>query len=108
MSIQRFAAVLFALCLFYAPAAGADSAIPQLTTQNFASTIQQASRPVLIEFKAHWCPYCKKQQPFLEDLRQSQMGNLDVYQVDMDDDPDIAADYDAHVLPTMIILCRGR
>jgi thioredoxin 1 len=109
--IQRFMVVCLLLGLLYAPAGRADSTgggtIPILTTATFADTIKNASRPVLIEFKAHWCPYCKKEQPDIENLKNTHASSLDVYQLDIDDEPDIAADYDAHVLPTLIIIYQG-
>lgn len=107
MILQRLLIVFAVLCVLYAPSAKADGTVPQLTIQQFADTVKSAEHPVLIEFKARWCPYCKKVQPDIEGLRASHLNSLDVYQVDVDDDPDIAADYNAHILPTLIILWHG-
>ena len=55
---------LFALCLLCAPVARAaddDMPIPQLKTENFATTLKESPHLVIIEFKAAWCPYCKKE-----------------------------------------------
>lgn len=92
-----------------APAARSDDDMPiqQLTTENFASTLKGSDHLVLIEFKARWCPYCKKEQPDIEKLRESHRATVEIYQVDVDDDPDIANDYDAHVLPTLIGFWHG-
>lgn len=107
MSFRHILIALLALFVFTAPIARADSDMPVLNTQNFAPTLKSADHLVLIEFKARWCPYCKKQQPFIDELRASHASSLDVYQVDVEDDPDIASDYDAHVLPTLIVFWHG-
>jgi thioredoxin 1 len=106
-SVRYFVAALLALCLLYARPVNADGGIPELSTETFPKIIKKADHPVLIEFKAKWCPYCKKEQADIEHLRLERMGSLEVYQVDIEDEPNIAADYDAHILPTMIILNHG-
>lgn len=109
LSLQRLLiAAVFSLCLMSAGFAKADGGVPQLRTDSFANTLQNADHPVLIEFKAKWCPYCKKEQPDIEKLRADRRGTLDVYQVDVDEDPNIASDYDAHILPTLIIVYHGK
>ncbi|MEZ0223001.1 MAG: thioredoxin family protein [Alphaproteobacteria bacterium] len=108
MFIRRIlAVVILSLCLFPMQSPHAEGAIPMLNTASFVNTVKHASNPVLIEFIAQWCPYCKKQQPDIEALRNSMMGKVDIYQVDVDADPEIASSYDAHILPTMIIIYRG-
>ncbi len=108
IGIRHLFLALFAMALLYArPVAADGSSIPELTTETFASTIKNASHPILIEFKAKWCPYCKKEQPDIDRVRAALMGKLDIYQIDIDDEPNIAADYDAHILPTLIILSHG-
>lgn len=110
MLIQRIlAVVILGLCLLpLSPVhAETEGTIPSLSTASFVNTVKYSSNPVLIEFKARWCPYCKKQQPDMEALRNSMMGTLDIYQVDVDDDPGISDSYNAHILPTLIIFYKG-
>ena len=109
--IQRIlAVVILGLCLLPLSSVQAETegTIPALNTASFVNTVKDSSNPVLIEFKARWCPYCKKQQPDMEALRNSMMGTLDIYQVDVDDDPGISDSYNAHVLPTLIIFYKAR
>jgi thioredoxin 1 len=102
---------MVALCVFAgfsAPRqAGAEGAIAELNDASFASAVSGAQIPVLVEFKAKWCPYCKKQQPYIEALARNRHNEIDVYQVDIDANPNIARDYDAHILPTLVIIYQG-
>ncbi|TAL27143.1 MAG: redoxin domain-containing protein [Alphaproteobacteria bacterium] len=106
--IQRILAIaILGLCLVPFQTPHAEGTIPTLNTASFVNTVKYSSNPVLIEFMANWCPFCKKQQPHIEALRNSMMGKLDIYQVNVDEDPGISAEYDAHVLPTLMIFYHG-
>lgn len=108
MFIRRlFVLSLLALCLLPTRSLQAEGDIPLLTTATFVNTIKNAQNPVLVEFIAVWCPYCKKQEPHIQELRRSHMGKVEVYQVNVDHEPAIADSYDAHILPTLIILYKG-
>jgi thioredoxin-like negative regulator of GroEL len=102
-------AVLLSLCLALVmpgPVA-AQYGITRLTTDNFAEVVNASPRPVLVVFMAKWCPYCRQQQPELERLQRDKAGEVDVYRIDIDEDPGIAQAYGAEVLPTMVMLYQG-
>jgi thioredoxin-like negative regulator of GroEL len=102
------AAVLLAAALAFLPAPlSAESGLVRLTTANFAQTVNATSRPILVAFVAKWCRYCQRQIPDLQSLARNSNFTIDVYQVDVDEDPGIAAAYEAEVLPTLVILHEG-
>lgn len=84
------------------------SAIPHLTTNDFLQKVGRAEMPVLVQFDAKWCPYCKKLQPALDKLRQEKLNSIDMYKVDADADPDLMRSYEVGSLPTLIMFYDGR
>lgn len=84
------------------------AAIPHLTTNDFLSRVGGAELPVLVQFDAVWCPFCKKLQPHLDDLREKKLGKIDVYKVDADQEGDLMRSYEVGTLPTLIMFYDGR
>ncbi len=59
--------------------------------------------PVTIkDFYADWCGPCKTQDPILEDL-EGDYPDVDLEKVNVDEEQDIANEYQVRSLPTLII-----
>ena len=66
----------------------------------------QASRQtgvVLIEFYASWCPHCQRMMPVVEQVKELLNGQVPVYQYDIDQHQDWAAEAQVESIPTFII-----
>ncbi len=57
----------------------------------------------LKDFYADWCGPCKTQDPILEELEEDWEGQLEVEKVNVDEQQDIANEYQVRSLPTLII-----
>lgn len=90
------------------PDDGAGATIPHLTTFDFLNKVGNSTQPVLVQFDAHWCPFCKKLQPMLDRLRQKKLGVLEIYKVDADDEQELMRSYEVGTLPTLIMFYDGR
>ncbi|HUP65034.1 MAG TPA: thioredoxin [Thermoanaerobaculia bacterium] len=67
-----------------------------------------AKGPVLIDFSAEWCGPCKTMMPVIEKLANEYRGRLEVFTVDIDQDPALAARNGVMSVPTMIVIRDGK
>ena len=58
-------------------------------------------KPCIIDFYATWCGPCKTIAPIIEDLAKEYDGQIYVYKVDVDAEPEIAAAYGIQSIPTL-------
>jgi thioredoxin len=86
--------------------AGGDR-IPHLSGSEFMAVTGQVEKPVLIQFDAEWCPFCRALQPDLEKLARKKKGELDVFRLDTDAEPELTLQYNIKSLPTLIIFQGG-
>ncbi|MFC6861972.1 MULTISPECIES: thioredoxin [Haloarcula] len=56
----------------------------------------------LMDFYADWCGPCKTQDPILEELEE-EWGDVEFEKIDVDEEQDIANEYQVRSLPTLII-----
>lgn len=63
---------------------------------------------VLIEFGAEWCGPCKAMLPVLRRLSTEYTGKMDVYSVDIDHSPAIAAKHGVMSVPTVVLYKGGK
>lgn len=73
----------------------------------FASDVLEANGPVLVDFWAEWCAPCRMVSPVLDEIARENAGKLTVTKLNVDDNPDIAADYHVTSIPTMAIFSGG-
>lgn len=67
------------------------------------------SKPVvLVEFYASWCPHCQKMMPIVDQVRTLLDGQADVYQLEIDQNREIASQQDVQSIPTFIVYNNGR
>ena len=67
----------------------------------------EGEKPVLVEFQAPWCVYCRRIGPALQKLAQQSRERLVVGQVNIDDHPDLAAREQIEVVPTLVLYHKG-
>lgn len=76
-------------------------------TANFQSEVLNASETVLVDFWAEWCGPCKMIAPSLEELSEEFAGKVKIVKVDIDENPQIAAQYGVRSIPTLAIFKGG-
>ncbi len=78
-----------------------------LTSTDFDSKVLQADKPVLVDFFATWCGPCKRLGPVIEEVADELAGKVDVYKLDIDQSPDVAARYKVNSVPTIMLFENG-
>lgn len=63
--------------------------------------------PVLVEFYAPWCVYCRWIGPALDKVAAGNEGRLTVGKINIDDEPALAAQEQIEVVPTLVLYHRG-
>ncbi len=81
------------------------SKVIHLDVDSFKSEVLEGTGVVLVDFWASWCGPCKMLGPILDEL--SQEVSVKIAKVNVDDYPNIAADYGIRSIPTMIIFKDG-
>ncbi|HJH28241.1 MAG TPA: thiol reductase thioredoxin [Methanosarcinaceae archaeon] len=61
------------------------------------------SKPILFDFNATWCGPCKIQKPILEELEKEFGDKVEIKEVDVDQNQELAAKYSIRVVPTLIM-----
>lgn len=62
---------------------------------------------VLVDFFAEWCGPCRMLAPILEDFA-SEESEIAVYKVNVDNEPDLAREFQVSSIPTMILFKDGK
>lgn len=79
-----------------------------VTSADFETSVLNAETPVLVDFWAEWCPPCKRIAPELDGLAADMEGKLKVVKVDVDADPDLAANYGITSIPALLLFKGGK
>ena len=78
-----------------------------MNEQLFQEALQE-EKPVLVEFWAPWCVYCRRIAPAMAKIRD-QFGNvLLMGQVNIDEEPGLSDQEQIEVIPTFVLYRGGR
>lgn len=73
-----------------------------INSANFQEKVLDAKTPVFVDFYATWCGPCKMMAPTVDEIAAEKAGEVAVYKIDIDENPDIAQRYGVMSIPTFI------
>ena len=85
-----------------------EESVITATATTFDTLIQQATRAVIVDFWAPWCPPCRRVSPLLDALAEERPGTLTVAKVNVDDEPALARRWRIRSIPTLIRFDDGQ
>lgn len=78
-----------------------------LDDSNFAQTINKYTL-LLVDFWAPWCGPCRMMSPIIDQVGKEYIGKLVVGKVNVDENPNISAQFGISSIPTLILFKRGQ
>ena len=74
---------------------------------NFQSDVLQSAEPVVVDFWAEWCGPCKMIAPSLDEISVEMAGKVKIAKVNIDENPEIAAQFGVRSIPTLVMFKGG-
>ena len=78
-----------------------------ITKETFEKEVLQSDKTVLLDFFATWCGPCKMLAPILDEIAEERE-DIKVCKVDVDQEPELAAQYQVVSIPTLFVLEKGQ
>lgn len=74
---------------------------------NFREEVLNSERPVLLDFWADWCGPCRMVSPIVDEIA-AERGDVKVGKVNVDEQPELAAQFGVMSIPTLVVMKGGR
>ena len=75
---------------------------------NFQSDVLDAKEPVVVDFWGEWCGPCKMIGPSLEEISNELGGKVKIAKLNIDENPELAAQFGVRSIPTLMIFKDGQ
>lgn len=79
-----------------------------VTDDTFEQEVLSSEKTVLVDFWAEWCGPCRALAPILDELAASYGEKIEVFKLNVDDNPKSAAAYKISSIPAIKVFQRGQ
>ena len=79
-----------------------------LTEKNFEKEALGSDIPVVVDFWATWCGPCRMLAPVVAQLAEKYEGKIKVGKVNVDDEAELAAQFEVSAIPTIVLIKDGK
>ena len=79
----------------------------KITNANFREEVLNSDIPVLVDFWATWCGPCRMLAPTIEELAREYDGRVKVCKINVDEEPQLAAQFGIVSIPTVKVFRNG-
>ena len=78
-----------------------------ITKETFQEEVLNSEKPVLLDFWATWCGPCRMIGPVLDEIAEERE-DIKVCKVNVDEEPELAAQYQITSIPTLFVVKDGQ
>ena len=79
-----------------------------MNSELFNKYTVEGELPVLVEFWAPWCGYCRRIGPAFDQIGERYAGRLVTAKVNIDEEPALASREMIEVIPTLVLYRKGQ
>ena len=80
--------------------------VKKINEEQFISEAKKSATAV-VDFSATWCGPCRMLAPVVEAVSEEYAGQVDFYNVDVDDCPELAMQYKVQSVPCLVMMKNG-
>ena len=78
-----------------------------LIDSNFAEVVEQAEKPVVVDFWATWCGPCRMVSPIIDKMAEKYEGRVSVVKCNVDESTAIPMKFGIRNIPTILFFKGG-
>ena len=78
-----------------------------INKNNFQNEVLNSEMPVLLDFWAPWCGPCRMVGPIVDEIADER-GDIRVGKVNVDEQPELAAQFGVMSIPTLVVMKNGK
>ena len=81
--------------------------VTNINKNNFQNEVLDSEKPVLLDFWASWCGPCRMVSPIVDEIA-AERGDIKVGKVNVDEQPELAAQFGVMSIPTLVVMKGGK
>ena len=81
--------------------------VTNINKNNFQNEVLNSEMPVLLDFWAPWCGPCRMVSPIVDEIA-AERGDIKVGKVNVDEQPELAAQFGVMSIPTLVVMKGGK
>ena len=78
-----------------------------INKNNFNEEVMNSDKPVLLDFWASWCGPCRMVSPIVDEIA-GERSDIKVGKINVDDQPELAAQFGISSIPTLVVIKDGK